>query len=92
MSTPTLADELLGQVPVNHDTTWSAGGLGLDPIAFNRVAQRVLELETQGAVDVINLGHECYSGSGRLTAIRFIRTGHSWPPRDRLTQDPMPHR
>lgn len=73
MLTPSLADELLQQVPINRDTAWSPGGLGLDLFAFNAVAQRVLELETQGAVDVINLGRESYSGSARLTAIRFVR-------------------
>lgn len=71
--TPSLADELLQQLPVNRETAWTPGGLGLDLVAFNAVAQRVLELETQGAVDVINLGRETYSGSARLTAIRFMR-------------------
>lgn len=71
--TPSLADELLQQLPINRETAWSPGGLGLDLAAFNAVAQRVLELETQGAVDVINLGRASYSGSARLTAIRFVR-------------------
>ncbi len=73
MLTPSLADELLQQLPINRETAWTPGGLGLDQAAFNAVAQRVLELETQGSVDVIKLGRESYSGSARLTAIRFMR-------------------
>ena len=71
--TASIADELLLKVPLNRDTSWSPGGLGMDTAAFNAVAQRVLELEAQGAIDVIELGRESYSGSARLTAIRFIR-------------------
>jgi hypothetical protein len=73
MITTSLADELLAQVPINRDTSWSPGALGLEPAAFNAVAQRVLELEAQGSVDVIDLGRESYSGSARLTNVRFIR-------------------
>lgn len=64
-----LADELLSQLPINRDTRWTAGGLGLDQAAFDAVAQRVLELETRGSVDVVNMTRE----SNRLNAIRFVR-------------------
>lgn len=65
----TLADELLSQLPINRDTNWTARGLGLDQAAFDAVAQRVLELETHGSVDVMNMTRE----ANRLNAIRFIR-------------------
>ncbi len=65
----TLADELLSQLPINRDTSWTARGLGLDQAAFDAVAQRVLELETHGSVDVMNMTRE----ANRLNAIRFIR-------------------
>ncbi|MEJ1095689.1 MULTISPECIES: hypothetical protein [unclassified Pseudoxanthomonas] len=64
-----FVDELLSQLPINRDTRWTAGGLGLDQASFDAVAQRVLALETCGSVDVMNMTRE----SNRLNAIRFVR-------------------
>lgn len=68
-----IADELLLKVPFNRDTSWSSGGLGMDSVAFNAVVQCVLEVESHGALDVIELGRETYSSAARFTAITFIR-------------------
>ncbi len=73
MTHDSLADELLAQLPINRDTRWTAGSLGLDEAAFDAVAQRLLELETVGAVDVMNLSRDASNGLRRLNAIRFMR-------------------
>lgn len=73
MTHDSLADELLAQLPINRDTRWTAGSLGLDEAAFDAVAQRLLELETLGAVDVMNLSRDASNGLRRLNAIRFMR-------------------
>lgn len=73
MTHDSLADELLAQLPINRDTRWTAGSLGLDEAAFDAVAQRLLELETFGAVDVMNLSRDASNGPRRLNAIRFMR-------------------
>lgn len=73
MTHDSLADELLSQLPINRDTRWTAGSLGLDEAAFDAVAQRLLELETLGAVDVVNMTRDANSGLRRLNAIRFMR-------------------
>ncbi|WP_454831037.1 hypothetical protein [Pseudoxanthomonas wuyuanensis] len=75
MTHQSLADELLSQLPLNRDTRWTAVGLGLDETAFGAVAARLLELETSGQVDVVNMTRESFSGLQRLNAIRFIRLG-----------------
>jgi hypothetical protein len=68
-----LAEELLSQLPVHRDTRWTAGSLGLDAAAFDALAQRLLELETLGAIDVMNLSRDAHHGLRRLNAIRFMR-------------------
>lgn len=73
MTHDSLADELLSQLPINRDTRWTAGGLGLDEAVFDAVAQRVLEWETRGSVDVVNMTRDSNSGLQRLNAIRFVR-------------------
>ncbi len=73
MTHDSLADELVSQLPIHRDTRWTAGSLGLDDIAFDAVAQRLLELETLGAVDVMNLSRDANHGLRRLNAIRFMR-------------------
>lgn len=73
MTHDSLADELLSQLPINRDTRWTAGSLGLDEAAFDAVAQRLLELESLGAVDVVNMTRDANSGLRRLNAIRFMR-------------------
>jgi hypothetical protein len=73
MTHDSLADELVAQLPINRDTRWTAGSLGLDEAAFDAVAQRLLELETLGAVDVMNLSRDANNGLRRLNAIRFMR-------------------
>ncbi|WP_155944455.1 hypothetical protein [Pseudoxanthomonas sp. Root630] len=73
MTHDSLTDELLSQLPINRDTRWTAGSLGLDEAAFDAVAQRLLELETVGAVDVMNLSRDASNGLRRLNAIRFMR-------------------
>jgi len=73
MTRHALADELLSQLPLHRDTRWTAGSLGLDEAAFDAVAQRLLELETLGAVDVMNLSRDTRHGLRRLNAIRFVR-------------------
>ena len=52
MTHDALADELVSQLPLHRDTRWTAGSLGLDEAAFDAVAQRLLELETLGAIKV----------------------------------------
>ncbi|SDR10883.1 hypothetical protein SAMN05428982_3136 [Pseudoxanthomonas sp. CF385] len=73
MTHDSLADELVSQLPIHRDTRWTAGSLGLDDVAFDAVAQRLLELETLGAVDVMNLSRDANHGLRRLNAIRFMR-------------------
>lgn len=73
MTHDSLADELVSQLPVNRDTRWTPASLGLNEVAFDAVAQRILELETQGAVDVVNLSRDASDGLRRLNAIRFMR-------------------
>ncbi len=73
MTRDALADELISQLPLNRDTRWTAGSLGLDEAAFDAVAQRLLELETLGAVDVMNMTRDASNGLRRLNAIRFMR-------------------
>ena len=73
MTHDSLADELVAQLPINRDTRWTAGSLGLDEAVFDAVAQRLLELETLGAVDVMNLSRDANNGLRRLNAIRFMR-------------------
>ncbi|HJS34063.1 MAG TPA: hypothetical protein VJ766_01085 [Pseudoxanthomonas sp.] len=73
MTHDSLADELISQLPINRDTRWTAGSLGLDEAAFDAVAQRLLELETLGAIDVMNLSRDANNGLRRLNAIRFMR-------------------
>ena len=50
-----------------------AAEMGLDEAAFDAVAQRLLELETQGAIDVMNMSRDARNGLRRLNAIRFVR-------------------
>ncbi|MBD9467700.1 hypothetical protein [Pseudoxanthomonas sp. PXM01] len=73
MTHDTLADELIAQLPLHRDTRWTAGSLGLDEAAFDAVAQRLLELESSGAVDVMNMSRDASHGLRRLNAIRFTR-------------------
>ncbi|WAC63964.1 hypothetical protein OVA13_04055 [Pseudoxanthomonas sp. SL93] len=73
MTHDALADELVSQLPINRDTRWTPGSLGLDDAAFDAVAQRLLELETMGSIDVMNLSRDANSGLRRLNAIRFMR-------------------
>lgn len=73
MTNDALADELVSQLPLHRDTRWTAGSLGLDAAAFDAVAQRLLELETQGSVDVMNLSRDASHGLRRLNAIRYVR-------------------
>ena len=68
-----LADELISQLPLRRDTYWTAGSLGLGEAAFDAVAQRLLELETRGSVDVLDLSRDASHGLRRLNAIRFVR-------------------
>jgi hypothetical protein len=75
MTHDSLADELLSQTPLNRDTRWTAGGLGLDERAFDAVAARLLELETSGLSDVVNMSRDSLNGLQRLNAIRFVRLG-----------------
>ncbi|WP_157062493.1 hypothetical protein [Pseudoxanthomonas dokdonensis] len=73
-----LVDQLLLQVPLNRDVRWTAESLGLSERSFDEVAQRVLELEDEGAVDIINLSRDSAKtskGKRRLNAIRFMRLG-----------------
>ncbi len=73
MTHATLADELIAQLPLHRDTRWTAGSLGLDDAAFDAVAQRLLELESSGTVDVTNMSRDARHGLRRLNAIRFTR-------------------
>ena len=73
MTHDALADELVSQLPLHRDTRWTAGSLGLDEAAFDAVAQRLLELETQGAIDVMNMSRDARNGLRRHNAIRFVR-------------------
>jgi hypothetical protein len=73
MTQNALADELVSQLPIHRDTRWTAGSLGLDAAAFDALAQRLLELETLGAIDVMNLSRDAHHGLRRLNAIRFMR-------------------
>lgn len=73
MTHDSLADELVSQLPINRDTRWTPGSLGLDEATFDLVAQRLLELESLGAVDVMNLSRDASNGLRRLNAIRFMR-------------------
>ncbi|WP_411832016.1 hypothetical protein [Pseudoxanthomonas mexicana] len=67
-----LADELLSQLPPHRDVRWTAAGLGLDEASFHAVARRVLELETAGSIDVLDMGSGSNGGS-RLDAICFVK-------------------
>ena len=73
MLTLSLADELLSQLPTHRDVRWTAAGLGLDEAAFDAVAQRLLELETTGSIDVIDMSRGAQSMSHRLNAISFVK-------------------
>lgn len=73
MTRDALTDELLSQLPPHRDTRWTPGSLGLDEATFDAVAQRLLELETLGAVDVMNMTRDARHGLHRLNAIRFTR-------------------
>jgi hypothetical protein len=73
MTHDAFADELVSQLPLHRDTRWTAGSLGLDETAFDAVAQRLLELETLGSVDVMTLSRDTSHGLRRLNAIRFVR-------------------
>lgn len=68
-----LADERVSQLPLQRDTCWTAGSLGLDEAGFDAVAQRLLALETRGAIDVLNISRDARRGLRRLNAIRFVR-------------------
>lgn len=68
-----LADERVSQLPLQRDTCGTAGSPGLDEAAFDAVAQRLLELETRGAVDVVNMSRDASHGLRRLNAMRFVR-------------------
>lgn len=73
MTPHSLTDELISQLPVNRDTRWTPGSLGLDEATFDAVAQRLLELESLGAIDVVNMSRDTSNGLRRLNAIRFMR-------------------
>jgi hypothetical protein len=68
-----LADELVAVLSFNSIATWSPRNLGVSDEAFSKIAVRILELEQQGAVDILSISREAKHGAPHPSAIKFMR-------------------
>lgn len=74
MHTPRqLADELLDSLHSGRVTTWSPMSLGIDASAFDRIANRILELDLAGQLRVIAISRDSSSGQFRMSSISFMK-------------------
>ena len=68
-------DELVSGLSRERTVTWSAPGLGVDRQGFSCVANRLFELESAGAVEILSISRDRDEGQSWPSVVRFVRLG-----------------
>ena len=68
-----LVDDLIANLLIGQEVTWTPSALKLDAVSFHDFASRVLELAIDGVVEATHTNRESQSGKRYLDLIRFKR-------------------